>query len=224
MLARVRCRAVFFFGSRSVHERRERRGHDDQVPVGMDDARQRRRVLLCAGQRLLQEEGLKRRDRQGQRLRATVTHIMSGAYDAGLRRHQCADPERLDQARRCAGHGLYMVWNQPPFAIVTKKTSGINTIKDFRRPYVARRPHRARRPTRLLPVFVQKNKLEGEQDQAFQHGAEPAGADADQGDIDRRPGVQYHQLFQSRLKQPGSRQGLQVVLVRRLRHGLFPTA
>jgi NitT/TauT family transport system substrate-binding protein len=55
---------------------------------------------------------------------------------------------------------VYMIWNQPPFAIVTKKTSGINTIKDFEGHTLG--GAQGTPTTRLLPVFAQKNKLEGE--------------------------------------------------------------
>jgi NitT/TauT family transport system substrate-binding protein len=55
---------------------------------------------------------------------------------------------------------VYMIWNQPPFAIVTKKTSGINTIKDFEGRTLG--GAQGTPTTRLLPVFVSKNKLEGE--------------------------------------------------------------
>ena len=55
---------------------------------------------------------------------------------------------------------VYMIWNQPPFAIVTKKTSGINTIKDFEGRTLG--GAQGTPTTRLLPVFAQKNKLEGE--------------------------------------------------------------
>jgi NitT/TauT family transport system substrate-binding protein len=55
---------------------------------------------------------------------------------------------------------VYMIWNQPPFAIVTKKTSGNNTIKDFEGHTLG--GAQGTPTTRLLPVFAQKNKLEGE--------------------------------------------------------------
>lgn len=90
---------------------------------------------------------------------ATVTHIMSGAYDAGF-----GDINALIQNASTkpddAPVMVYMVWNQPPFAIVTKKTSGINTIKDFEGHTLG--GAQGTPTTRLLPVFVQKNKLEGE--------------------------------------------------------------
>ena len=90
---------------------------------------------------------------------ATVTHIMSGAYDAGF-----GDVNALIQNASTkpddAPVMVYMVWNQPPFAIVTKKSSGINTIKDFEGHTLG--GAQGTPTTRLLPVFVQKNKLEGE--------------------------------------------------------------
>ena len=74
-------------------------------------------------------EGLDVTIDQGEGSAATVTRIMSGAYDAGF-----GDMNAIIQnaATRPADAPVmvYMIWNQPPFAIVTKKTSGINTIKD----------------------------------------------------------------------------------------------
>jgi NitT/TauT family transport system substrate-binding protein len=90
---------------------------------------------------------------------ATVTHIMSGAYDAGfgdvnaIIQNASTKPEEAPVM-------VYMVWNQPPFAIVTKNGSGINTIKDFEGHTLG--GAQGTPTTRLLPVFVQKNKLEGE--------------------------------------------------------------
>ena len=90
---------------------------------------------------------------------ATVTHIMSGAYDAGF-----GDINALIQNASTkpdeAPVMVYMIWNQPPFAIVTKNGSGINTIKDFEGHTLG--GAQGTPTTRLLPVFVQKNKLEGE--------------------------------------------------------------
>ena len=90
---------------------------------------------------------------------ATVKHIMSGAYDAGF-----GDINAIIQNASTkpddAPVMVYMVWNQPPFAIVTKNGSGINTIKDFEGHTLG--GAQGTPTTRLLPVFVQKNKLEGE--------------------------------------------------------------
>jgi NitT/TauT family transport system substrate-binding protein len=90
---------------------------------------------------------------------ATVTHIMSGAYDAGF-----GDVNAIIQNASTkpdeAPVMVYMVWNQPPFSIVTKNSSGIKSIKDFEGHTLG--GAQGTPTTRLLPVFVQKNKLEGE--------------------------------------------------------------
>src|SRR5580765_5765380 len=76
------------------------------------------------------EEGLNVIIDQGEGSGATVTRVMSGAYDAGF-----GDVNAIIQNASLkpqeAPVMVYMMWNQPPFAIVAKKTSGIETIKDF---------------------------------------------------------------------------------------------
>ena len=104
---------------------------------------------------------------------------------------------------------VYMIWNQPPFAIVTKTTSGINTIKDFEGQTLG--GAQGTPTTRLLPVFVQKNGLDGEKIKVSNMAPNLQEPMLIKGDIDARPGVQHHQLFQPRAEPPGSRQGLQVV-------------
>ncbi len=105
------------------------------------------------------EEGLNVVIDKGNGSGATVTHIMSGAYDAGfgdvnaIIQNASTKPEEAPVM-------VYMIWNQPPFAIVTKKSSGINTIKDFEGRTLG--GAQGTPTTRLLPVFVNKNKLEGE--------------------------------------------------------------
>src|SRR3954468_12768030 len=87
---------------------------------------------------------------------ATVTHIMSGAYDAGF-----GDVNALIQNASTkpdeAPVMVYMVWNQPPFSIVTKNSSGIKSIKDFEGRTLG--GAQGTPTTRLLPVFIQKNGL-----------------------------------------------------------------
>ena len=124
------------------------------------------------------EEGLNVVIDQGEGSGATVTRIMSGAYDAGFGDVN-AIIQNASTKPQDAPVMVYMIWNQPPFAIVTKKTSGINTIKDFEGHTLG--GAQGTPTTRLLPVFVQKNGLEGEKIKNLQHGAEPSGADADQG-------------------------------------------
>ena len=60
----------------------------------------------------------------------------------------------------CIRDRVYMIWNQPPFAIVTKKSSGINTIKDFEGRTLG--GAQGTPTTRLLPVFARKNGLDNE--------------------------------------------------------------
>src|ERR1700751_970497 len=76
------------------------------------------------------EEGLNVIIDQGEGSGATVTRVMSGAYDAGF-----GDVNAIIQNASLkpqeAPVMVYMMWNQPPFAIVAKKGNGIETIKDF---------------------------------------------------------------------------------------------
>src|SRR5258708_36136754 len=84
---------------------------------------------------------------------------MSGAYDAGFGDInaviQNASPRPQD-----APVMVYMIWNQPRFAIVTKNGRGINSIKGFEGHTLGGAPGTP--TTRLLPVVVQKNKQAGE--------------------------------------------------------------
>jgi NitT/TauT family transport system substrate-binding protein len=102
------------------------------------------------------EEGLNVVIDQGEGSGATVTRIMSGAWDAGF-----GDVNAIIQNASTrpadAPVMVYMMWNQPPFAIVTKNTSGIKTIKDFEGHTLG--GAQGTPTTRLLPVFIQKNGL-----------------------------------------------------------------
>jgi NitT/TauT family transport system substrate-binding protein len=102
------------------------------------------------------EEGLNVVIDQGEGSGATVTRIMSGAWDAGfgdvnaIIQNASTRPEESPVM-------VYMLWNQPPFAIVAKKTSGINSIKDFEGRTLG--GAQGTPTTRLLPVFIKKNGL-----------------------------------------------------------------
>ncbi len=102
------------------------------------------------------DEGLNVVIDQGEGSGATVTRIMSGAYDAGF-----GDVNAIIQNSATRPQDapvmVYMVWNQPPFAIVTKNGSGINSIKDFEGHTLG--GAQGTPTTRLLPVFIQKNAL-----------------------------------------------------------------
>jgi NitT/TauT family transport system substrate-binding protein len=67
---------------------------------------------------------------QGEGSGVTVTRIMGGAYDAGF-----GDLGAIIQnAVQKPGEQpvmVYQIYNQPPFALVTRVTSGINSLKDI---------------------------------------------------------------------------------------------
>jgi NitT/TauT family transport system substrate-binding protein len=94
---------------------------------------------------------------QGEGSGATVTRIMGGAYDAGF-----GDINAIIQnaATRPADTPVmvYQMWNQPPFAIVAKASSGIKTIKDLEGRTLGGAPGTP--TTRLLPVFAKTNNLD----------------------------------------------------------------
>ncbi|WP_371420359.1 ABC transporter substrate-binding protein [Tardiphaga sp.] len=102
------------------------------------------------------EEGLNVVIDQGEGSGATVTRIMSGAWDAGFGDVN-AIIQNASTRPQDAPVMVYMMWNQPPFSIVTKNTSGIKTIKDFEGRTLG--GAQGTPTTRLLPVFIQKNGL-----------------------------------------------------------------
>src|SRR6476646_4282136 len=105
------------------------------------------------------EEGLSVVSDQGEGSGATVTRIMSGAYDAGFGDVN-AIIQNASTKPQDAPVMVYMVWNQPPFAIVAKNSSGIKSIKDFEGHTLG--GAQGTPTTRLLPVFVHKNGLDGD--------------------------------------------------------------
>jgi NitT/TauT family transport system substrate-binding protein len=102
------------------------------------------------------EEGLNVVIDQGEGSGATVTRIMSGAWDAGFGDVN-AIIQNASTRPQDAPVMVYMMWNQPPFSIVTKNSSGIKTIKDFEGRTLG--GAQGTPTTRLLPVFIQKNGL-----------------------------------------------------------------
>ena len=94
---------------------------------------------------------------QGEGSGATVTRIMSGAYDAGF-----GDVNAIIQNASTRPNEapvmVYMMWNQPPFAVVTKASSGINSPKDFEGRTLG--GAQGTPTTRLIPVFAHKNGLD----------------------------------------------------------------
>lgn len=115
--------------------------------------------LYALDKGLFKEEGLNVVIDQGEGSGATVTRIMSGAYDAGFG-DMNAIIQNASSRPQDAPVMVYMMWNRPPFAIVTKATSGINSIKDFQGRTLG--GAQGTPTTRLLPVFVRKNGLDPE--------------------------------------------------------------
>jgi NitT/TauT family transport system substrate-binding protein len=91
---------------------------------------------------------------QGEGSGATVTRIMGGAYDAGF-----GDVNAIIQnAATKPGENpvmVYMIWNRPPFAISSKKTTGITKPTDLVGKTLG--GSQGTPTTRLLEVFARKN-------------------------------------------------------------------
>ncbi|HEV2510852.1 ABC transporter substrate-binding protein [Bosea sp. (in: a-proteobacteria)] len=94
---------------------------------------------------------------QGEGSGATVTRIMGGAYDAGF-----GDVNAIIQnAAAKPGENpvmVYMIWNRPPFAISSKKTTGIAKPKDLEGKTLG--GSQGTPTTRLLEVFARKNGID----------------------------------------------------------------
>lgn len=115
--------------------------------------------LLALEKGYFKAEGLNVVIDQGEGSGATVTRIMSGAYDAGFGDIN-AIIQNASTRPQDAPVMVYMMWNQPPFAIVTKANSGINSIKDLEGRTLG--GAQGTPTTRLLPVFVRKNSLDAD--------------------------------------------------------------
>ena len=123
-------------------------------------------------------EGLDVTIDQGEGSAATVTRIMSGAYDAGF-----GDMNAIIQNAATspaeAPLMVYMIYSRAPFALLTKADSPIKTIKDIAGKKLGTPAGGA--SIKLLPLLAKKNGARFRQGRRRQRGAEPAGADADPG-------------------------------------------
>jgi NitT/TauT family transport system substrate-binding protein len=94
---------------------------------------------------------------QGEGSAATVTRIMSGAYDAGF-----GDANAVIQnaATKPADAPLmvYMIYNRAPFALLTKASSSIVTFKDLAGRKLGTPPGGA--SFKLLPLMAKKNNVD----------------------------------------------------------------
>ena len=103
------------------------------------------------------QEGLNVVIDQGEGSGATVTRIMGGAYDAGFG-DMNAIIQNASTRPADAPVMVYMLWNQPPFAIVSKTSAGIKTPKDFEGKTLG--GAQGTPTTRMLPVFAKANNLD----------------------------------------------------------------
>ncbi|SFJ14302.1 ABC transporter substrate-binding protein [Jannaschia pohangensis] len=113
--------------------------------------------LMALSRGYFADEGLNVTIDQGEGSAATVTRIMGGAYDAGF-----GDINAIIQnAAARPGEApvmVYQLWNRPPFAIVTPKTSGIETPADFEGKKLG--GAQGTPTTRLFPVFANLNDVD----------------------------------------------------------------
>jgi NitT/TauT family transport system substrate-binding protein len=104
-----------------------------------------------------EDEGLNVTIDQGEGSGATVTRIMSGAYDAGfgdinaIIQNASTRPDEVPLM-------VYQMWNQPPFAIVSKKEAGIEAPADLAGKTLG--GAQGTPTTRLLPVFARTNDVD----------------------------------------------------------------
>jgi len=94
---------------------------------------------------------------QGEGSAMTVTRIMSGAYDAGF-----GDANAVIQTAALkpadAPLMVYMIYSKAPFALLTKATSPITTVKDLSGRKVGSAPGGA--SLALLPLLARKNGID----------------------------------------------------------------
>jgi NitT/TauT family transport system substrate-binding protein len=86
--------------------------------------------LLAGKKGYYAAEGIDVRIDQGEGSAATITRIMSGAYDAGLGDMGAV----IQQAANKPGEApvmVYMVYNQPPFAVLSIASAPVKTPKDL---------------------------------------------------------------------------------------------
>src|SRR5258707_8131144 len=94
---------------------------------------------------------------QGEGSAATVTRVMSGAYDAGF-----GDVNAIIQnAAARPGEApvmVYMIYNKAPFALLTKSESAIRTFKDISGKKLGAPPGGA--SLKLLPLLAKKGGID----------------------------------------------------------------
>ncbi|MFN7000806.1 MAG: ABC transporter substrate-binding protein [Elioraea tepidiphila] len=94
---------------------------------------------------------------QGEGSSATVTRIMSGAYDAGFGDQNAI----IQQAANRPGEQplmVYQIYNTPPFALITKASGPVRTIQDIPGRRIGGSPGST--TMQLLPLFARINRLD----------------------------------------------------------------
>lgn len=113
--------------------------------------------LVALNEGYFEEEGLNVTIDQGEGSAATITRIMSGAYDAGF-----GDINAIIQnASARPGEAPVMVfqmWNRPPFAIAVPKELGITSPADLEGKTLG--GAQGTPTTRLFPVFARLNGID----------------------------------------------------------------
>ena len=115
--------------------------------------------LLAKEKGYFAAEGLDVQIDQGEGSGATVTRIMSGAWDAGFGDVN-AIIQNAAQRPDAAPVMVYQMWNRPPFAIVTKADGGVASPKDLEGKTLG--GAQGTPTTRLISVFAKVNGVDME--------------------------------------------------------------
>lgn len=99
-----------------------------------------------------EEAGLDVRIDQGEGSAATVSRIMSGAYDAGFGDMNAIIQNAAERPER-SPIMVYQIYNQPPFALLTKADGPIQSVDDIEGATLGAPAGSA--STRLFPVFAE---------------------------------------------------------------------